>query len=91
MLAPRDLGAAASRSGVDGPDHRKWGKIPQREAGRESEKEKCTWDFLQRGKETDAGLVKQQCHLSRALLWEQADFSICCSAAAVAADLRTSM
>ena len=31
VVTPRDPGTAASRSGVDGPDHRKWGKIPQKE------------------------------------------------------------
>lgn len=33
MIAPRDPGAVALRSGVDVPDHRKWGKIPQKEEG----------------------------------------------------------
>lgn len=43
MLASRDPGAAALRSGGDGPDHRKWAESPQKEGGR---KEKCTWNFL---------------------------------------------
>lgn len=34
MLTPRDPGAAALCLGVDGPDHREWGKIPQKEVGK---------------------------------------------------------
>lgn len=35
MLTLRDPGSGASHLGVDGPDHKKWGKIPQKEKGLE--------------------------------------------------------
>lgn len=34
-LTRRDPGTGASHLGVDGPDHKKWGKIPQKEKGLE--------------------------------------------------------
>lgn len=61
MLTLMDPGSGASHLGVCGPNHKKWGKIPHREGW----KENYTCYFLQREKETDAGLLKQQCHLLR--------------------------
>lgn len=42
---------------------------------REGWKENYACDFLQREKETDAGLLKQQCHLLCTPIWKPSDFS----------------